>query len=59
MPPAKPKTIRAPSGRHKIEPLASIHELALDLYKAGLLDRRDMQRFDEICLVRGNAPKLR
>jgi hypothetical protein len=59
MPPAKPRTTRASSRRYKSAPLASIHELALDLYKAGLVDLRDMQRFDRICLVLDNAPESR
>jgi hypothetical protein len=59
MPPVKPRRTLASSARHKSEALASAHEVALDLFKAGLLCRQGMQRFDQMCLVLAKAAKLR
>lgn len=37
--------------RYKSEALAAIHETALDLAEAGLMDKRTMRAFDEVCLT--------
>lgn len=39
--------------------LAAIHETASDLHDAGVMDKRTMRRFDEVCLtpVRPLAPE--
>jgi putative transcriptional regulator len=31
--------------------MASIHETAEDLYEAGLMEKRTMREFDEVCLT--------
>jgi putative transcriptional regulator len=31
--------------------MASVHETAEDLYDAGLMDKRTMRQFDELCLT--------
>jgi putative transcriptional regulator len=31
--------------------MASIHETAEDLYEAGLMEKRTMKEFDELCLT--------
>ena len=31
--------------------MASIHETAEDLYEAGLMEKRTMREFDELCLT--------
>lgn len=37
--------------RYKSKVLAAIHETAGDLYDAGLINRRSMKSFDELCLT--------
>jgi putative transcriptional regulator len=37
--------------RYKSKVLASIHETALDLHEAGVLDRRTLKQFDQMCLT--------
>ena len=37
--------------QYKSEALASAHEAALDLAEAGVLSRRAMREFDELCLT--------
>ena len=43
---------------YKSDVKAAIHETALDLHEAGLIDKQTMRRFDESCLtpVRKFAP---
>jgi putative transcriptional regulator len=36
---------------HKSAALAAAHETASDLHDAGLLDKRTMRQFDELCLT--------
>jgi putative transcriptional regulator len=31
--------------------MASVHETAEDLYEAGLMEKRTMKEFDELCLT--------
>ncbi len=47
------------SKQYKSELMASIHETAEDLQAAGLMDKRTMREFDELCLtpVRPLAPE--
>lgn len=44
---------------HKSAATAAIHEAALDLYKAGGIDKRTMRQFDVLCLtpVKEMTPK--
>ena len=37
--------------RYKSEVLASVHETALGLHEAGVMDKRTMKAFDEMCLT--------
>ncbi|MEQ9643742.1 MAG: DNA-binding transcriptional regulator [Alphaproteobacteria bacterium] len=37
--------------RYKSDPLAAVHETALDLHQSGLIDKRTMKEFDEMCLT--------
>ena len=37
--------------RYKSKALASVHETALGLHEAGVLDRRTMKQFDQMCLT--------
>ena len=37
--------------RYKSKVLASIHETAQDLHEAGVLDRRTLKQFDQMCLT--------
>ena len=36
---------------YKNDVKATIHEMASDLYEAGMLDKKTMRRFDESCLT--------
>ena len=36
---------------YRSDALAAIHETASDLHDAGVLDKRTMRRFDEMCLT--------
>jgi putative transcriptional regulator len=38
------------SKTHGNEALAAIHEVASDLHDAGVMDRRTLREFDELCL---------
>lgn len=37
--------------KYRSDAMASIHETALDLYEAGLIDKKTMRDFDKSCLV--------
>jgi putative transcriptional regulator len=37
--------------RYRSEALAAVHEAAQGLHEAGVLDRRSMKEFDELCLT--------
>lgn len=37
--------------RYKSKPLASIHETAVGLHEAGVMDKRTLKEFDEMCLT--------
>ena len=39
------------SKTYKSEALAAIHETASDLHEVGLMDKRTMRRFNELCLT--------
>src|SRR5450631_4314732 len=39
------------SKTYKSEALAAVHETASDLHDAGLVDKRTMKEFDELCLT--------
>ena len=36
---------------HRSDALAAVHETALGLAKAGVMDKRTMKAFDEMCLT--------
>lgn len=38
-------------GRYESEVLASVHEPALGMAKAGVMSKRTMKEFDELCLT--------
>jgi putative transcriptional regulator len=37
--------------RYRSDPLASVHETAAGLREAGIIDRRSMKAFDDLCLT--------
>lgn len=37
--------------RYKSDALATVHETALGLHEAGVMDKRTMKAFDEMCLT--------
>jgi putative transcriptional regulator len=37
--------------KYRSDPLAAVHETALGLTKAGVMDKRTMKAFDEMCLT--------
>ncbi len=39
------------TGQHESEVLASVHEAALGLAEAGVMSKRTMRKFDEMCLT--------
>jgi putative transcriptional regulator len=39
------------AGTYKSEALAAIHETVSDMFKAGVIDKQTMRRFDESCLT--------
>ena len=45
--------------KYRSETLAAAHEAAVGLAEAGLLSKRTMQKFDEMCLmpVQENSPE--
>ena len=40
-----------PAKRYGSDALAAVHETASDLQTAGLLDKRTMRTFDDLCLT--------
>jgi putative transcriptional regulator len=39
------------SKTYRSDALAAIHETASDLHDAGVMDKRTLRRFDELCLT--------
>ena len=37
--------------QYRSEAMASIHETAIDLHAAGIMDKQTMRKFDEACLT--------
>lgn len=42
--------------KYKSDALASVHETAADLMEAGVMSKRKMKEFDEMCLTRSSSP---
>jgi putative transcriptional regulator len=53
------KTAKPTARKHRSSLFASIHETAVGLHSAGVMDRRTMRKFDVMCLtpVRSLSPR--